>query len=168
MKKTRTNEEMRAWLEEKREELMLPVKLSGYPPTKWHIERNEIIDSILAALAEPSEEERKEMPERDSIKLTRGEVSKLEEKFFMGESCARESEFIDWLYEYGFRIVGILEPKVTGWGKCQECDGRGWNWKSHGKDKLTKEKCVSCQQIPVLILGYVAQKGEKEEDNERK
>jgi len=41
---------MRAWLEEKREELMLPVKLSGYPPTKWHIERNEIIDSILAEL----------------------------------------------------------------------------------------------------------------------
>ena len=47
-------DEMRAWLEEKKEELMLPVKLSGYPPTKWHIERNEIIDSILAALSGPS------------------------------------------------------------------------------------------------------------------
>ena len=92
-------DEMRAWLEEKREELMLPVKLSGYPPTKWHIERNEIIDSILAELAEK--------------KITRDQIEQLSYSFEWKDKDELRERIIP---EQLARVLGLLPG-----AKCDDC-----------------------------------------------
>jgi len=44
---------MQEWLDERERELMMPVKLSGHPPTEYHIEKKAIIDAIRRAIEGP-------------------------------------------------------------------------------------------------------------------
>ena len=38
--------ELLDWLDEQEGEIMRPVKLSGHPPTKYHLEKQAIIDAL--------------------------------------------------------------------------------------------------------------------------
>ena len=108
-------DEMRAWLEEKKEELMLPVKLSGYPPTKWHIERNEIIDSILAEL-EPKVTEW--TPDRPCPK---------EGAALAGPGEEERKALLKWLVDYAERYSGLALSHSWAMIPVTEEDRKKWD-----------------------------------------
>jgi len=58
-----STEELISWLKEKERELMMPVQLSGHPPSDWHIKKQELIISIIDKLRVGDKRKRTDLEE---------------------------------------------------------------------------------------------------------
>ena len=165
-----TNNEMRAWLESEKGEFFGGLKWRENPDLPFWMKkdnedmerRNAIIDSILAALSGPGEEERKEMIEvmdgiaqgkyvwrfSPSIVLIFYKIRALilDHGALSGPSEEEREELVKWLADYAERYTGFMMSRPYMVIEPTEEDKKKW------------------AEVKAIILGHAAGEGEKERE----